>query len=430
MSVVTELARTATAPGLKTAANGVTVARLAATPLLVLLVLRATPSWAALLFWAALAFSDFAGRLVGQAERPERLGRLPRPAGGQVPRTRGAGRHGRSGRGDLGTRSAAGGPGSSHNLLSGSGGRRGVSVPARRVAKAKTLVEFVTVALLLLPVAWPSRLTFSHLALWLAVVLAWASAAAVPVRLTLGATCHSHGHIGSRAKMDCEVLAIGTELLLGQIVDTNSAWMGEHLAAAGIACYQQTKVGDNHDRIVAALRAALARGSEVICCGGLGPTQDDITREAIAEVMGVALRRQPDLVARLKERFAGREVPEINYKQADLPVGATPIPSVGTAPGLICPVGDNVIYAVPGVPSEMREMLTNAVVPDLVRRSGQRATIRSRFLRVWGMTESKVAEVVAPRVEALEAPGADVTIAFLASATEGIRVRLTARRHR
>ncbi len=226
--------------------------------------------------------------------------------------------------------------------------------------------------------------------------------------------------------MDCEVLAIGTELLLGQIVDTNSAWMGEHLAAAGIACYQQTKVGDNHDRIVAALRAAVARGSEVICCGGLGPTQDDITREAIAEVMGVALRRQPDLVARLNERFAGREVPEINYKQADLPVGATPIPSVGTAPGLICPVGDHVIYAVPGVPSEMREMLTNAVLPDLVRRSGQRAAIRSRFLRVWGMTESKVAEVVAPRVEALEAPGADVTIAFLASATEGIRVRLTA----
>ena len=99
--------------------------------------------------------------------------------------------------------------------------------------------------------------------------------------------------------MDCEVLAIGTELLLGQIVDTNSAWMGEHLAAAGIACYQQTKVGDNHDRIVAAVRAALARGSEVICCGGLGPTQDDITREAIAEVMGVGLRREPDSVARL-----------------------------------------------------------------------------------------------------------------------------------
>jgi nicotinamide-nucleotide amidase len=228
--------------------------------------------------------------------------------------------------------------------------------------------------------------------------------------------------------VDCEVLAIGTELLLGQVVDTNSSWIGEHLAAAGIPCYQQTKVGDNHARIVAALRAALGRGSDVICCGGLGPTQDDITREAIAEVMGVELRREPDLVAGLKERFAGREIPEINYKQADVPVGASPIlASAGTAPGLICPVGDNVVYAVPGVPSEMREMVGETIVPDLVRRSGQRATIRSRFLRVWGMTESKVAEVVAPEVTALEVPGSNITIAFLASATEGVRVRITAR---
>jgi nicotinamide-nucleotide amidase len=216
-------------------------------------------------------------------------------------------------------------------------------------------------------------------------------------------------------------------LLLGQVVDTNSSWIGEHLAAAGIPCYQQTKVGDNHTRIVAALRAALERGSDVICCGGLGPTQDDITREAIAEVMGVELRREPDLVAGLKERFAGREIPEINYKQADVPVGASPIlASAGTAPGLICPVGGNVVYAVPGVPSEMREMVGDTIVPDLVRRSGRQATIRSRFLRVWGMTESKVAEVVSPRVMALEAPGSDVTIAFLASATEGVRVRITA----
>jgi nicotinamide-nucleotide amidase len=227
--------------------------------------------------------------------------------------------------------------------------------------------------------------------------------------------------------VDCEVLAIGTELLLGQVVDTNSAWIGERLAAAGIPCYQQTKVGDNHGRIVAALWAALGRGSDVICCGGLGPTQDDITREAIAEVMQVPLRRDPDLVARLKERFAGREIPEMNYKQADVPIGASPIlASAGTAPGLACPVGENVIYAVPGVPSEMREMLVNAVVPDLVKRSGGQATIRSRFLRVWGLTESKVAEVVAPRVAALEAPGSNTTIAFLASATEGVRVRITA----
>ena len=106
--------------------------------------------------------------------------------------------------------------------------------------------------------------------------------------------------------MDCEVLAIGTELLLGQVVDSNSSFIGERLAAAGIACFYQAKVGDNHERMVSSLRAALERTDAVICCGGLGPTQDDITREAIAEVMGVALRRDPGVEAFLRERFRGR----------------------------------------------------------------------------------------------------------------------------
>jgi nicotinamide-nucleotide amidase len=226
--------------------------------------------------------------------------------------------------------------------------------------------------------------------------------------------------------MDCEVLAVGTELLLGQVVDTNSSWIGERLAAAGIGCYLQTKVGDNHARIVSALRAALERADAVICCGGLGPTQDDITREAIAEVMGVALRRDPTVEAALAERFRGRDYPVSNYKQADVPVGASVIRAqTGTAPGLICPVGEKVVYAVPGVPSEMREMVEGTIVADLVRRSGQSATIRSRFLRVWGVPESKVAEMVAPRLEALEGTG--TTIAFLANATEGVRVRVTTR---
>ncbi len=234
--------------------------------------------------------------------------------------------------------------------------------------------------------------------------------------------------------MDCEVLAIGSELLMGQVVDTNSSWIGERLAAAGIACYHQTKVGDNHARIVAALRVALGRAGAVICCGGLGPTQDDITREAIAEVMGVPMRRDPDVEVALAERFKGRDFPPTNYKQADVPIGASIIrPVIGTAPGLICPVrvpvlgpaGEKVIYAVPGVPAEMREMVDGAVVADLVRRSGERATIRSRFLRVWGVPESKVAQIVAPRLEALE--GSGTTIAFLASAIEGVRVRVTTR---
>jgi nicotinamide-nucleotide amidase len=226
--------------------------------------------------------------------------------------------------------------------------------------------------------------------------------------------------------MECEILAIGTELLLGQVVDTNSAWIGGRLAEAGIGCHHQVKVGDNHARIVAAVRAAVERSDAVICCGGLGPTQDDITREAIAEVMGVALRRDPDIEAMLRERFKGRDVPVSNYKQADVPGGAQIIrAAMGTAPGLVCPVGRKVVYAVPGVPAEMREMVGGSVIDDLVRRSGTEATIQSRFLRVWGVPESKVAEMVAPRVVALE--GGPTTIAFLANVTEGVRVRVTTR---
>lgn len=224
-------------------------------------------------------------------------------------------------------------------------------------------------------------------------------------------------------------MAIGTELLLGQVVDTNSAWIGETLALAGIDSHFQVKVGDNLGRIVSALRAALARSDAVICCGGLGPTQDDITREAIAEVMGVPLVRDDELVARISKIFAdrGRQMAASNLRQADLPVGATPIPQhAGTAPGLICPVGDKVIYAVPGVPHEMREMIERAVIPDLEARSGTAATIVSRTLRTWGLAESRLAEVLSPRIDALEGAG-NPTIAFLASGIEGIKVRLTAK---
>ena len=170
----------------------------------------------------------------------------------------------------------------------------------------------------------------------------------------------------------CEVVAVGTELLLGQIVDTNSAWMGDRLAVAGIDSHFQTKVGDNQARIEEALRAALSRSDAVICCGGLGPTQDDITREAIAAVMGVGLRRDAAMVESITAIFGrrGREMAANNARQADLPIGASFIPQTrGTAPGLVCPVGDKVIYAVPGVPHEMEDMVERVVVPDLVRRS-------------------------------------------------------------
>src|SRR3954454_16966895 len=114
--------------------------------------------------------------------------------------------------------------------------------------------------------------------------------------------------------MRCEVVAVGTELLLGQVVDTNSSWIGEQLALAGIDSHFQTKVGDNRARIVLAIRSALARSDAVIVCGGLGPTQDDITREAIAEVMNVPLVRDESVVGHIRGMFAarGREMAESN----------------------------------------------------------------------------------------------------------------------
>jgi len=231
----------------------------------------------------------------------------------------------------------------------------------------------------------------------------------------------------------CEVVAVGTELLLGQVVDTNSAWLGERLAGAGIDCHFQTRVGDNRHRIVAALRTALARSEAVIVCGGLGPTPDDITRDAIAEVMEVGLERRPPLVEAIRAMFEarGRAMSASNERQADVPRGAEVITqTLGTAPGLVCAVGEGVVYAVPGVPEEMKEMVDRAVLPDLRARAaarGESGVIVSRTLRTWGMAESLVAETLAPRLVALDAPGSPVTMAFLASGMAGIEVRLTAR---
>jgi nicotinamide-nucleotide amidase len=224
----------------------------------------------------------------------------------------------------------------------------------------------------------------------------------------------------------CEVVAVGTELLLGQIVDTNSSWIGEHLALIGVDSHFQTKVGDNQARMVLAIRSALARSDAVIVCGGLGPTQDDITRDAIAEVMNVPLRRDEAMIETIRGFFGarGREMADNNMRQADLPEGAEFIPQTrGTAPGLICPVGHKVVYAIPGVPHEMEEMMERAILPDLRSRSGEEAVILSRTLRTWGLAESTLAEMITSRVDTQTNP----TIAFLASGIEGIKVRLTAK---
>lgn len=229
-------------------------------------------------------------------------------------------------------------------------------------------------------------------------------------------------------QMQVEIVAIGTELLLGQIVDTNSTTISQKLAEVGIDCLYQTRVGDNLDRIVKVLNVALERNDAVIVCGGLGPTQDDITRDALAKIMNVPLELDPEIESRIRLLFEsrGRTMSKNNINQAMVPVGATPIlQAKGTAPGLICPVGSKVIYAVPGVPYEMIDMVDRVIVPDLVERSGVAEVIKSRTLRTWGLSESALAELVAPRLEKLDLGDGRTTLAFLASGIEGIKLRIT-----
>jgi nicotinamide-nucleotide amidase len=229
----------------------------------------------------------------------------------------------------------------------------------------------------------------------------------------------------------CDVLAVGTELLLGQIIDSNSAWIGGELAANGIDSLVQVKVGDNVGRIEAQLRRLLADADAVVMCGGLGPTHDDLTRDAIAAVMGVDLHLDENVADVIRSLFAsrGRRMPENNLRQAMVPDGATIIPQTrGTAPGLICPVTvggmPKVVYAVPGVPHEMMDMMHRAVLPDLRHRSGDDSVIASRVLRTWGESESGLNERLEHVIHQLEGPDTP-TLAFLASGWEGLKVRLT-----
>lgn len=229
--------------------------------------------------------------------------------------------------------------------------------------------------------------------------------------------------------MRCDVLAVGTELLLGEIVDGNSAFIGDRLAAHGIASHLHIHVGDHRGRIAAALRGLLAEADAVIVTGGLGPTHDDITREAIAEVMGVGLHHDEAVAAHIRELFEarGRRMPDNNLRQAQVPDGATVIPNArGTAPGLICPVGERVVYAVPGVPIEMRALVDEVVLADLRRRAGDPGAIVSRVLKTWGESESGLNERLDEVIDELDRVG-NPTLAFLASGWDGLKIRLTVR---
>ena len=226
--------------------------------------------------------------------------------------------------------------------------------------------------------------------------------------------------------MRAAVVSVGTELLLGQILDTNARWISEELAAIGVDVLRRYTVGDNLDRIVDVVGRAADDADVVLVTGGLGPTQDELTRDAIARLAGVALERHPELEDMLREKFRGfsaRPMPPSNLRQADVPVGArTILPDRGTAPGLIVDLASGRrIFAMPGVPDEMVEMMRGTILPELAARAGD-GVIASRVLRITGMGESAVGEVLGDLFDGSTNP----TVAYLASMGE-VKVRLTAK---
>ena len=216
--------------------------------------------------------------------------------------------------------------------------------------------------------------------------------------------------------MKAELIAVGSELLMGEGVDTNSAWVAARLAEIGVDVYRHVTVGDNLDRLTEVLRESAARADAVIVTGGLGPTQDDLTRQAVARLAGVELQRHDELVQFLYDLFAraGRDMPERNLVQADIPEGGRIFWPTGTAAGFSLELADaTVVYCLPGPPSEMRPMLERDVLPDLVARGGLSVTL-SRSIHTSGMGEAGVAEACADIVEQLDREGG-ATLAFYAS---------------
>jgi nicotinamide-nucleotide amidase len=225
--------------------------------------------------------------------------------------------------------------------------------------------------------------------------------------------------------VQAEILMIGTELLLGQIADTNATYIAKALAENGINLYQKTTVGDNRERINRALRDALERSDVVLVSGGLGPTEDDITRDCVAEVIGKSLEYREELYAQLSARFAKvrRPLTDNNKKQAYAPEGSTSIENPnGTAPGLIAEDERGVVICMPGVPRELYAMLDDSVVPFIREKYGIEGLLHSRVLKVCGIGESRVDDAMGDLILSQKNP----TVGVLAS-PEFVRIRITAR---
>jgi nicotinamide-nucleotide amidase len=221
--------------------------------------------------------------------------------------------------------------------------------------------------------------------------------------------------------MRAAVVAVGDELLLGDIVNGNAAWLGAQLAAVGAPVVHSSMVGDDVRRIAAALRRALEDADVVLVTGGLGPTSDDVTREAVAAVAGVGLVRDALLEDALRAKFEAyaMAMPAAVLRQADVPAGATALDNpVGTAPGLRVEVGERLVFALPGPPHELAAVFHGSVLAELATRSG--SVVLTRTLHCAGRGESAVAELVE---QAIGVPGG-AALAYLAGGGI-VRVRLT-----
>jgi len=226
--------------------------------------------------------------------------------------------------------------------------------------------------------------------------------------------------------MKAEVIAIGSELLLGQIVDTNSSYIAKRLAENGIELVQTATVGDDLQRMKEVIREAINRSQIVITTGGIGPTEDDLTREAIAEVTGCPLTFQPHLMEQIETLFKKRgfRMAEGNQKQAYIPEGAIPIENPkGTAPGFIAETSDGAIISIPGVPFEMEYLMENAVIPYLRKRFDIiHRVIQYKVLRACGLGES----AIGLQIKDLMKEGTNPSVGTLASMGD-IRIRITAK---
>jgi nicotinamide-nucleotide amidase len=232
------------------------------------------------------------------------------------------------------------------------------------------------------------------------------------------------------ATINAEIVAIGSELLLGQIVDTNSAWMAQRLAEVGVNLFYKTIVGDNAGRMREIISRALERSDVVITSGGIGPTEDDLTREIVAEATGRPLVLDSELLGQIEERFRKRGfiMTKNNEKQAYIPAGSIPVENPnGTAPSFIVEDSRGVVIALPGVPFEMKWLFDNRVIPYLREKFNLREMIVSRVLKIAEIGESGVDDRIGhlirnsinPTVGVLAHPGqVDVRISVKTDSVE------------